>query len=229
MPGCSRPAGDLGFEEEPLAAARVVGVVVEYLLESDLAVQLTIQRHEHSPQSASGVRPQNAEPLAVTGRLTNGVRCRPVKIPVFGRAMNRGDVAERRGDLRFADPCQALMDRLARRNRGQAFRHAAMGFQVNLGQQFQQRPLGGAQIAPSFQVVGQAPGLVERPGLKGGHELALVDDPVLKGEQSEKEVSVSDGGHGTAPGQDVVPGEPNHGNGARSRGERRDERIIAWT
>ena len=138
------------------------------------------------------------------------------------------DVAERRLDLRVAEPRQALARRLAGRNRGQALLHvAAVGFQVNLGQRLQQRPLGAGQVAAGFQVVGQAPGLVERPGLEGGHELALVDEPVLKREQSEEEMAVGGGGHGKAPGQGVVPGKPDHGNGARSRGERRDGRIIA--
>jgi hypothetical protein len=36
------PSGDLGLLEEPLAADRVVGVLVEDLLEGDLAVQLGI-------------------------------------------------------------------------------------------------------------------------------------------------------------------------------------------
>ena len=38
--------------------------------------------------------------------------------------------------------------------------------------------LAAGQVAAGFQVVGQALRLVERPGLEGGHELALVDDPV---------------------------------------------------
>jgi hypothetical protein len=41
-------AGDLGFQEEPLAAGRVVGVRFEDLLEGDLTVQLGVQRHEDS-------------------------------------------------------------------------------------------------------------------------------------------------------------------------------------
>ena len=109
-------------------------------------------------------------------------------------------MAERRLDVRVADPRQALARRLAGRDRGQALLDvAAVGFEVDLGQRLQQRPLGGGQVAAGFQVVGQAPGLVERPGLEGGHELALVDDPVLEGEQSEEEMAVGGGGHGKAP------------------------------
>ena len=47
-------------------------------------------------------------------------------------------------------------------------------------------------------MVGQALRLVERPGLEGVHELALVDQTVLKREQSEQEMAIS-GGHDMAP------------------------------
>ena len=211
-PRVLQPAGDLGLEQEPLAAGRVVGVVVEDLLERHLAVQLGVEGHEHGPQAAPGVRPEHAEPLAVAGGRADGVGCRAVGIAVLGRAVCRGDVAERRLDVRVADPRQALARRLAGRDRGQALLHvAAVGFQVNRGQRLQQRPLGGGQVAAGFQVVGQAPGLVERPGLEGGHELALVDEPVLEREQSEEEMAVGGGGHGEAPGHGVVPGTTDHG------------------
>ena len=52
----------------------------------------------------------------------------------------------------------------------------------------------------------RAPGLVQGPGLEGGDELGLVDQAVLKGEQSEEQVAVGvDGGHGTGL-RDVGPG-----------------------
>ena len=59
------PAGDLRLEQEPLPAGRVVGVVVEDLLEGHLAVQLAVERDEDGAQAAAGVGPQDAEPLAV--------------------------------------------------------------------------------------------------------------------------------------------------------------------
>ncbi len=70
------------------------------------------------------------------------------------------------------------------------------------------------QVASSFQVVGQALRLVQRPGLEGGHELALVDDAVLQSEQSEEEMAVGGGGHGEAPVHGVAPGTTGHGTGA---------------
>ena len=80
-----------------------------------------------------------------------------------------------------------------------------MALQVERRQRLDGRALVGGQVAAGFQVVGQARGLVERPGLEGGHELDLVDQAVLQGEQSEKEMAVGGGGHGMAPGHGVVP------------------------
>ena len=102
-----------------------------------------------SPPRACGRRTRNRWPSLVAD--ADGVGCRAVELAVLGRAVGRADVAERRVDLRVADPRQALPRRLAGRNRGQALLHvAAMGFQVNLGQPLQQRPLGGRQVAAAL-------------------------------------------------------------------------------
>jgi hypothetical protein len=58
-------AGDLGLQQEPLAAGRVVGVIVEDLLQRHLAMQLGVQRHEDGTESASGVGAEHPKPLAV--------------------------------------------------------------------------------------------------------------------------------------------------------------------
>src|SRR5262249_12794716 len=87
--------------------------------------------------------------------------------------------------------------------------------QVNLGQSLQEGPLGASQVAASLQVVGQALGFVERPGLEGGEKLPRVDQAVLKREQSEKEMAVSDGGHGIAPFGGGRSGRPQHRGPAR--------------
>ena len=73
---------------------------------------------------------------------------------------------------------------------------------------------GAGQVAAGFQVVGQAPGLVAGPGLEGGDELALVDQAVLKREQSEEEMAVGGGSHGVAP---IVVGRAGAGPGLRGR------------
>src|SRR5262245_25360805 len=72
-------------------------------------------------------------------------------------------------------------------------------------------------------MVGQGTGLVERPRLEGGHELALVDQAVLQREQAEEQVAVSgDGGHGETPGREAAPDPAGHRGGARARGG------VAW-
>ena len=61
--------------------------------------------------------------------------------------------------------------------------------------------VAGVEVARGDQVLGQRPGLVARPGLEGGDELALVDQPVLEGEQAEEQVARRVGGrkHGGDP------------------------------
>ena len=70
--GVLESPGNLGLDEEPLAADQVVGVVVEDLLEGDFPVQLAIQGDKDGTQPALGVGPQGAEaarrPLGGLGR-----------------------------------------------------------------------------------------------------------------------------------------------------------------
>ena len=75
-----------------------------------------------------------------------------------------------------------------------------------VGEALQQAALDSVEVAPRNQDVGQLTRLVERPRLKCGHELALVDDTRLKCEQSKKEMAIGGGGHGEAPGRDVMSG-----------------------
>ena len=71
--GMLKPAGDLGLEQEPLAADRVVGMLIKDLLERDLAMELGIERHEYGAQAAARMRTQHAEPLAVGRGRAHGV------------------------------------------------------------------------------------------------------------------------------------------------------------
>jgi hypothetical protein len=57
----------------------------------------------------------------------------------------------------------------------------------------------GVEVTPGDELVGQAPGLVGGPVLEGGDQGAVVDQPVLKREQSEEEMAVGGGGHAMAP------------------------------
>ena len=63
--GVLQPAGDLGLGDEPLAADRVVGVLLQDLFQRHLAVQLAVERDEDGAEAAPGMGPQDAEPLAV--------------------------------------------------------------------------------------------------------------------------------------------------------------------
>ena len=65
MPGCSSPPVTSASRRNRCAAARVVGVLIQDLLERHLAVQFLVEGDEHLAQPAAGVGPQDAEPLAV--------------------------------------------------------------------------------------------------------------------------------------------------------------------
>ena len=90
------------------AAGRVVGVLVEDLLEGDLAVELGVEGDEDGAQAAAGVGAQDAEPLAVGSRRAVGIAGGAVGVGVLGRAMAGGHQAERRPDVRVAQVGQAL-------------------------------------------------------------------------------------------------------------------------
>ena len=170
----------------------VVGVVVEDLLERDLAVQLGIERHENRAEAPARVRPEHAESLAVAGGRSDGIRRRAVAIAAIGQGTCRPNMAESRLNIGVADPRQALLRRFAGGDGGEALVDvAAVGFQMKRGQPLEQRPAGSREIASTFQVIGQAPGFVERPGLERRNELDLVDDTVLeREEQSEEEMAI---------------------------------------
>ncbi len=107
---------------------------------------------------------------------------------------------ERRLDLGLAQLRQAGAGGAVGGHDGQALLDVAA---VPCEMPRRQRLDGGAvfvvQVAACLQMVGQAPGLVAGPCLEGGHELALVDQAVLEREQSEEEMAVGGGSHGTAP------------------------------
>ena len=58
-------AGHFGFQEKPRPTDRIIGVLVEDLLERDLAVKLAVQRDEDSAQTTLGVGSQDAESLSI--------------------------------------------------------------------------------------------------------------------------------------------------------------------
>ena len=84
-------------------------------------------------------------------------------------------------DLGVAQRGQALAGRGADGDGGQALLGvAAVLLQVPGRQGLEQGSLLGVKVPAAHQVVGQRPGLVQGPRLKGRAKLYLVDQPVLK-------------------------------------------------
>ena len=108
-------------------------------------------------------------------------------------------MAERPLDIRVAEPGQAFAGRLAGRHGGEAFFDVAVLLDVQGDDRVEAGAGVGVQVTPGDELVGQALGLVARPGLEREDKLALVDQAVLKGEQSEKEMAVGGGGHDMSP------------------------------
>jgi hypothetical protein len=99
-------------------------------------------------------------------------------------------VGQGASDFGFGDASQALAGRSARRDRGEAPLQVAVLLEIASHQGRDGESIVGIEVAAADEVVGQGAGLVERPGLEGGHELDLVDQPILEGEQSEEQVAV---------------------------------------
>ncbi len=188
------PAGDLGFEQEPLAAGRVVGMMVEDLLERDLAVQLGVEGHENRTQASAGVRPQDAKPQAVGRRRAHGVGGGAVDV-VPGPVRGRSEMAKRRLDVDVGQSSQALARRAAGVDGRQALFHVtSMPFEVPRRQGLDGGAVIVVEVTAYGQMVGQTQRPFERPGPERGQKLILVDDPILEREQSKEEMAV--GGHG---------------------------------
>ena len=64
-----------------------------------------------------------------------------------------------------------------------------MLLEVEVDQRLHRGALVGVQVAVGHEVIGHGPGLVAGPGLEGGDELALLDQPDLQREQSEEQVA----------------------------------------
>ena len=144
--GVLEPAGHLGLQHEPLAAHRVVGVLLEDLLERHLAVQLAVERHEHLAQPAPRVRPEQAEPLAIAGRPADRQSAGAVGVVIIvglGGVAVLGpcDPGERGLDLGLAQLGQAGAGGSVGGDGGQALLHVAtVRFQMDLGQRIEQPP-----------------------------------------------------------------------------------------
>ena len=136
------------------------------------------------------MRPQDAEPLAVGGGRAHRNACGAVGVVVFGlggRAVPAPvDPSECGFDLRLAQRGQAGASGPVGRTAARLFSTSPWFWTMLVGQALQQAALDGVHVAPRDQDVGQIAHLVERPRLKCGHELALLDHAGLQSEQSEE-------------------------------------------
>ncbi len=197
--GMLQPAGDLGLEQEPLPAGRVVGVAVEDLLQRHLAIQLGIQGDEDGPQPAAGVRPEDAEPLAVGGGRADGIAAGAFGIIVVSsRYRSRADVPEGRLDVGPAGTRETLASRAPDGQGGEALAGvAAEGLDMQAGDGIDGGATRGIEVSEVDEVVGQRPALVASPGGEGRKQRPLVDQADLQGQQTEEEVAFGiHGGHG---------------------------------
>ncbi len=123
-------------------------------------------------------------------------------------------MAERVLDIRVADPGQTRTRRIAGRHGGEAFFDVAVFPDVQRDDRVDAGAGVGVEVTAGDELVGQASGLVAGPGLKSRDKGALVDQPVLKREQSEKKMAVRRGGHVMAP---IVVGRSSEDPGVRGR------------
>jgi hypothetical protein len=140
-----QPAGDLGLQQEAGAAGRVVGLLVADLLEGDLAVQFLVEGHEDGAQAAPGVRPQDAEPLAVGGGRADGVGDRAVGVGI-GRAAP--EVLHGARQLGVAQGGEPLAGGAAQRDRGEAALDVAVPHEVPADERRDGRAVVGVEDRP---------------------------------------------------------------------------------
>ena len=114
------------LDEEAVSADRVVGILVEELLQGHLAVELVVEGDEHGPESPACMRPHHAESLAVGGRRADAEAGSRVGIG-FGQSMD--DEPERGVDLGIAQLGELVARGVARGDLGEALledpRHAS--------------------------------------------------------------------------------------------------------
>ena len=151
-------------------------------------------------QSAAGVGPEDAEPLAVGGCRADGEAGGPVGVALGTRA----DVGEGLLDLGVAHRGEHRAGGGAGGDGGEAPLGAAVvGLQVDRGDGLDSRALRLGEVPQGDEVVGQRLGLVGGPGPNAVGELGLVDQAGLQGEQSEEQVAIG-GGHGLLRGRSVT-------------------------
>ena len=211
-------AGDLGLEEEPLAADRVVGVVVEDLLEGHLAVQLAVQRHEDGAQAAPGVGPEDAEPLAVAGGRR---RRRSMAVASSAGSVEAEPTEAERGvDVGVARPPSFSRVERPPAIGGQApLDVAACFFRCSATIASTAAPAVGVEVAPGDEVVGQAAGIFRES--RPGRRRRGAPGRSARSERQHPEEKMAVGSHRIAPPSTT-------GRGGSGPVPRRDGGILSW-
>ena len=155
-------------------------------------MQLLIQCDEDCAQPASGVRTEDAKPLAVGRRGADRVGGGAVGIGVGAgislacrpHGLGAGEAAS---DIGVADSGQALASRHAGGDGGQAFLGTAAVFlEMPRDQGINGGPVIRVKVAVVGEVVGHRTRLVPRPGAEGGDESLLVDETDLEARAARK-------------------------------------------
>ncbi len=191
-------SGNPGFLQEPVAAVRVIGVIVEDALECDLAVELDIARDKNGTKPTMSVGSQNVEPLAIRPRCGRGITGGRIELAVCsdfrGSPINQ---AQGGIDGGIAEHSKRLVSGAVSAHGGQALLGApAVLLDVQVGERLDYVPLSFFQIAARDKVGSQRARFVANPRLKAGNELNLIYQAILQRQQSEKEIALStDDGH----------------------------------
>ena len=225
----AQPAGDLGFQQEPGAADRIVGMAVEDLLRATSRCSSASARRHHPP-------PERGAARSGTARRRGRWRCRRrrsssgrrhhhrLALPPSRSCSARCGQASPRSRARRR-PARLRASGLARRHGRQALLDiTAVRLQMNRGQGIEHRPLGTGQVADGLP--GDRRGCV---ALSSVHAWNAATSwpwsmmPVCSASKSEEEMAIG-GGHGEAPRHGIVPSttgdstapEPGHAGSVAS-------------
>ena len=175
------------------AAGWIVGVMIEDLLERDLAVQLAVEGHENGPESPLGMGTQHAKPQTLGGGDPDGERAGSVVIAVNSRLCARPDQRDGRVDRGIADREQAPFGRSSDLECGKAFLWAvAVPPEVMGSEGFEQVALRRLEQTLINQKVGDRTRSIASPRAECGDQNFLVDQAVLQGQQADEQISVRD-------------------------------------
>ena len=134
---------------------------------------------------------QDAEPAGVSRRPAGGIARGAAR---FGHRRSRGagaKVGHGCLEVRVGNPIKALARGGVGRYGCEALiQIAAVLPQMQGDHRLDPGPLLGVEVAQRDEMLAQGAGLVARPGLDGGNEPRLVDQPVLQRQESEEEITV---------------------------------------